>query len=145
MNESHAKIIVESYYKWTKQHLLELDSRRPLLEQLDEAPFAILSHGIEDDPILNYGNQFTLRLWEMDFEQLCKTPSRLTAEPMAREARAKFMQQVTEQGYVSNYTGIRISQSQRRFYIKQATVFNLVDEFGKVVGQAATFKTYEYI
>lgn len=145
MNESHAKIIVDSYYKWTKKHLLEPDAQRPLLEQLDRAPFAILSHGIEEDPILNYGNHFTLQLWEINLDELCKTPSRLTAEPMLQDARAQFMKQVTEQGYVANYTGIRISKSQRRFYIKDTIVFNLVDDAGTLVGQAATFKTYEYI
>jgi hypothetical protein len=37
----------------------------------------VLSHGTEEDPILNYGNGAALALWEMDFGQLTSIPSRL--------------------------------------------------------------------
>jgi len=30
-----------------------------------EAPFVLISHGTEDDPILNYGNRVALWLWQM--------------------------------------------------------------------------------
>ena len=34
--------------------------------------------------MLNYGNRAALTLWEMSWEELTRTPSRLTAEPVAR-------------------------------------------------------------
>ncbi|MCM3630688.1 MEKHLA domain-containing protein [Paenibacillus glycanilyticus] len=86
-----------------------------------------------------------LELWEMGWEQLTSTPSRLTAEPMERAERDRFFTQVTANAYVDNYTGIRISSSGRRFYIVNATVWNLVDEQGIYRGQAATFVDYKYI
>ncbi|MDQ0062768.1 MEKHLA domain-containing protein [Paenibacillus harenae] len=52
---------------------------------------------------------------------------------------------VTAYGYVDDYTSIRISSTGRRFYIKQATVWNVIDEAGVYRGQAATFTEYSYI
>lgn len=60
---------------------------------------------------------------------------------MEREQRAAFLAEVTANGYISNYRGIRISASGRRFYIKDAVVWNIVDETGQYCGQAATFRT----
>ncbi len=54
---------------------------------LFEASFVIVSHGAEPDPILNYGNQIALNLWELPWDQFIKTSSRLTAEPDDRAER----------------------------------------------------------
>jgi len=145
MTEKHAQLLIHSYMHWTGNKLIDDVEDTPLLDQLNKTNCIILSHGIEVDPILNYGNEQAMRLWEMTEEQFTSTPSRLTAEPMERVERANFMSEVTSNGYVVNYTGVRISSSGRRFYIKQATVWNLIDESGKYCGQAATFSDYEYI
>lgn len=145
MTEAHAQMILSSYQHWVKKSLIDIDPTKSLLEQLNEANVVILSHGTEPDPILNYGNKLALELWEMTLDQFIMTPSRLTAEPLEREQRAEFMKQVTEQGYVANYTGIRVSRTGRRFYIQQATVWNLYDEAGQYCGQAASFSNYERI
>ncbi|MBP1994228.1 MEKHLA domain-containing protein [Paenibacillus eucommiae] len=141
--EAHARLLVNSYRRWVGQELIHLTPGLSLAEQIDESPVIVLSHGTEADPVLYYGNYAALKLWEMDWQQFTSTPSRLTAEPMEREDRVRFLAQVTQYGYVSNYTGIRISSTGRRFYIKQATVWNLVDEAGLYQGQAATFSQYE--
>ena len=59
---------------------------------LFEAPFALLSHGTQNDPVLNYGNATALRLWEMDFARFTQMPSRLTAEAMLREERQRLLE-----------------------------------------------------
>jgi len=41
------------------------------------APYVVVSHGTQDDPILNYGNRVALNLWDLPFENFTKTPSRL--------------------------------------------------------------------
>ncbi|MCR8659619.1 MEKHLA domain-containing protein [Paenibacillus endoradicis] len=145
MTESHARLLIHSYNRWTGNKLVDEVQEIPLLDQLNKANCIILSHGTEADPILNYGNERAMLLWEMTEEQFTSTPSRLTAEPMERVERANFMSEVTNNGYVANYTGVRISSSGKRFYIKKATVWNLIDERGKYCGQAATFSDYEYI
>ena len=103
------------------------------------AKFAVLSHGTEADPVLDYGNRYTLDLWEMPPETFIQTPSRLTAEPIARAAREILLEQTRRQGYLTGYQGVRISATGRRFYIENVTIWNLFDDRGAPAGQAATF------
>jgi hypothetical protein len=143
--EEHAKLLQDSYRRWTGKELVNVREGIPVWEQLYEAPIVILSHGIESDPILNFGNRLGLALWEMEWEAFTNTPSRLTAEPVERAERDRFFQAVSANGYVDDYTGIRISSTGRRFYILQATVWNIVDANDRYRGQAATFSEYKYI
>lgn len=144
LHEMHAQLLLDSYRRWTGRDLITLEPDRTLRAQLDAAPRIILSHGTETDPVLNYGNKAAMRLWEMNEEQFTSTPSRLTAEPMERKERERFLEQVTANGYVDNYTGIRISRTGKRFYIHRATVWNLVAEDGVYYGQAASFIAFTY-
>ena len=137
--------ILASYQRWIGQELLPGALKLPdaqLAEAVFNAPRAILSHGTQADPVLNYGNAFTLKLWEYQWEELTSTPSRLTAEPMERTERQHFLEQVTKNGFVADYRGIRISKSGKRFWIENAIVWNLVDECGEKLGQAATFEKW---
>lgn len=111
-------------------------------QRLFEAPFVVVSHGTQADPILNYANRTALELWEMPLAQLLQTPSRLTAEPVHRDERARLMQRTLEQGYVDDYRGVRISATGKRFLIERAIVWNLHDALGERVGQAATFDAW---
>ena len=81
----------------------------------------------------------------MEWDSFTTTPSRRTAEPMERAERDRFFEAVTANGYVDNCTGIRISSTGRRFYIMNATVWNLVDDIGNYRGQAAAFSEYRYL
>ena len=110
---------------------------------LFQAPFVVVSHGVQDDPILNYGNQTALKLWEMDIITLTSMPSRLTAETMHRDERAKLMERAARDGFVDDYRGIRISRSGKRFLIEQAVIWNLINASGCRVGQAATFSHWK--
>jgi len=112
------------------------------IEQADRlwrAPFVVVSHGTESDPVLNYGNAAALRLWEMPWGEFTRTPSRLTAEPIHREERARLLGRTRDHGFVDDYSGVRISSTGRRFQIERAIVWNLADAAGRAVGQAATF------
>jgi hypothetical protein len=64
---------------------------------------------------------------------------------MGRAERDRFFEAVTSNGYIENYTSIRISSTGRRFYIVNTTVWNLVDESGSYQGQAAAFSEYRYL
>lgn len=109
---------------------------------LDAAGVVVVSHGTEADPILNYGNRAALELWEMDFAQLTSMPSRLTAEPMHRDEREQFMARVKREGFLRGYKGIRISRTGKRFMIEDAVIWNVRDEAGAVIGQAAAFSKW---
>ena len=116
-----------------------------LSDKIFHAPFVLVSHGTEPDPILNYGNQAALALWEMSWDKLTRTPSRLTAEAPNREERARLLAAVTADGFIDDYSGIRISKTGRRFRISQATVWNLLDERQNYCGQAAMFSRWEFL
>ena len=104
-----------------------------------------LLHGRQDDPILNYGNHAALALWEMNWDELTRTPSRLTAEPLNQEERAKMLQRAGRQGFIDDYQGIRISKSGNRFFVEGAIVWNVVDAHGRHLGQAASFSHWRFL
>ena len=118
---------------------------RPLCaaEELFEADFVVLSHGLQDPPILWYGNRAALQLWERSWAEFTRMPSRETAEPDAREVRAQFLAEVAAKGFTSGYTGVRVSKSGQRFLIRDAFVWNVLDAEGRRLGQAATFHQTE--
>jgi hypothetical protein len=104
-----------------------------------EAPFAIVAHGTEADPIFFYGNDYALRCFEMTFEAFACLPSRLSAEPLLQDAREQVLRNVMACGYIDGYSGIRITSSGKRFRIADCTLWNLLDERGACHGQAAVF------
>lgn len=143
---SHALCLSRSYKKWTGRDLVPGNfSPSELAERLFAAPFVVVSHGTQADPILNYGNQTALALWDMSWDEFTRTPSRLTAEAPQREERAKLMEIVTRQGFIDNYSGVRISKTGRRFEISRATVWNLISPVGAFCGQAATFSDWKFL
>ena len=99
----------------------------------------VVSHDGAEDPVFNYASKAALDLWEMDWETFTSTPSRFSAEPDEREARAELLRRVTEDGYVDDYCGVRISSSGKRFEVRDAYVWNVYDGETRV-GQAALFR-----
>jgi MEKHLA domain len=142
---AHAQVLLYSFRQWFNRDLLHCDSPEQAAQTLYFAPFALLSHGCEPDPILNYGNQTALTLWEMNWQEFTAMPSRLTAEPELREGRSHLLAQAKQQGYLTNYEGIRISSTGRRFLIRKATIWRVFDEVGQVTGQAATFRDWQML
>lgn len=142
----HTRCLLDSFERWLKRSLIaRVGSAEDQSRALFEAPFVVVSHGTGADPILNYGNRAALALWEMDLASFLVTPSRLTAEPVHRDERARLLARTQRDGYVDDYRGIRISRTGRRFCIDQAIVWNLVDPLGNPVGQAATFSQWRFL
>jgi hypothetical protein len=143
---AHSAALLNSYRERTGRDLIERGGDPPAeAERLLNAPFVVVSHGTEADPLLNYGNRVALTLWEMTPAQLLETPSRLTAEPMLREERARFLAQAARYGFVNGYEGVRISSRGRRFRISNATIWNVTDAGGQAAGQAATFARWTFL
>ncbi|MEK7259609.1 MAG: MEKHLA domain-containing protein [Pseudomonadota bacterium] len=130
-------LIAESYARLLGRPLLG-DGADPV-QGLWSLPRVVLAHGTETDPLFFYGNCLALELFELTPEQLITMPSRLSAEPLRREERAQLLARVAENGFIDDYSGIRVSSGGRRFRIYDAVVWNLIDTSGKLHGQAATF------
>ena len=142
----HNQRMLNSFQRWTGQELITRNSSpEEEAEVLFNAPFAVVSHDTEADPIFKYGNKKALELFEMTWEEFIKMPSRNSAEPMEQKLRAEFMANVTKNGFVDNYEGVRISNTGKRFLMKNAIVWNVLDEGGKYCGQAATFSSWMYL
>lgn len=138
--EARSHVILESYESVLGHPLIaRTGNRLEDARRLYVAPFAVLAHATQADPILDYGNAIAISLWETTPEALIATPSRLTAEPSLREARERFMAEVAKTGFVKDYEGVRISAKGRRFLIRNVTVWNLIGSEGRPAGQAATF------
>jgi hypothetical protein len=143
---AHSQILARSFKHWTGCDFWPGNfPATKLAEKIFHASFALVSHGMETDPILNYGNATALTLWEMSWEDLTRTPSRMTAEAPNRAERARLLATVTVRGFIHNYSGVRISKSGRRFKISRATVWNLISEGGQPGGQAARFDQWEFL
>ena len=141
---AHASTLARSFRHWLGRDLLPgVVEPQALAKALFAAPFVLVSHGTGADPVLNYGNRAALARWEMSWAELTRTPSHLTAEPVAREERARLLAEVTRHGHIANYAGVRISKSGRRFRIREAVVWNLLGEAGAPCGQAARFDRWE--
>lgn len=143
--QSHVAALVRSYYELTGRHLIEkTDDLATMAKRVDEAPFFVASHGLETDPVLDYGNRCALELFAMNWEEFTQTPSRLTAEAPNRAERERLLTSVTEKGFIDDYSGVRITADGRRFRIHQATVWNVTDKSGVKIGQAATFSEWDF-
>lgn len=143
---THASLLAESYRHWTGRTLIAgVTDAVHRARMLYQAPWVVASHGTEADPIFNYGNRMALALWETTWEVFTAMPSRLSAEPMAQEERRAFLAGVSANGFIDDYSGIRISSRGRRFRIKRATVWNVLDDHGDYRGQAVLFREWEHL
>jgi len=137
---AHVQLLLDSFARLVGRELLSREgTAEEQAHRLFAAPFVVVSHGVEADPLLNYGNRSALELWEMTAEEFRGTPSRLTAEPVHRDERARLLERTARAGFVDDYSGVRISRTGRRFRITRAIVWNLADSDGTPRGQAATF------
>ena len=141
----HVRNILNSFQRLTGRFIIDRKNAKKDFLEIENGDFILVSHNCLKDPILNYGNQFALRLWEMNWNEFIKTPSKKTAEPDLRENRSKMLNIVSKQGYFDQYEGIRVSSTGKRFKIKNAIIWNVSDDKGNFIGQAAYFNSIEYL
>jgi PAS domain-containing protein len=113
--------------------------------RLYEAPFVLLSHTSAADPVFCYANRAAQTLFGYGWDEFTTLPSRLSAAPISRQERENLLLQAKERGFIDNYQGIRIGKDGRRFRIEGVILWNLCDELGTYLGQAAVFDTWTAI
>jgi PAS domain-containing protein len=140
--QRQTQLLLNSYRYWTGESLIP-EAVQDLMSFSD----AVASHIASDDPQFNYANRAALALFKMRDDEFLGLPSRYSAEPMLREQRAAFLAEVTANGFVQNYSGVRIAKDGSRFLIEQATVWNVVDiaQPQNVLGQAVVVKQWKSI
>lgn len=105
----------------------------------------LLSHRLSQDPIFNFANQTALKLWELEFDAFTQLPSRKSAEADRREERQKLLDDVKRKGFTNDYHGIRTSSTGQSFHIEGVKVWNVNDDSGRLIGQAARFLDWRMI
>ncbi len=135
------RLLLDNYARCFGSDLIERGPDEA--DRLMQAPFVVLSHTTGVDPVFQYGNLCAQQLFEMDWEALTSLPSRLSAEPMHQQERQRLLDEVRTKGFSDNYSGIRISATGKRFLIKSARIWMLLDSSGHTVGQAATFSDWQ--
>lgn len=119
-------------------------------QELFAAPLVLLAHDGADPsqdpgPRLIYANRTALRLWRRPWAELVGMPSRLTAEPQQRPSRSQALTQALQSGGIRHYGGIRVDSYGRRFQIRGARIWSLIDAEGGRCGQAAAFADWWWL
>ncbi|WP_297296512.1 MEKHLA domain-containing protein [uncultured Methylovirgula sp.] len=134
-------LIISSYRRVVGAALLPQDV--PEAEQdkwlYENAPFCVLAHNNDSDPLFIYANEAAQRCFEYSLEEFLVLPSRLSAEAPERLERQRLLDSVARNGFAAGYTGVRVAKSGRRFWIENGIVWQLIDDHGAIHGQAATF------
>ncbi|MBB3285133.1 MULTISPECIES: MEKHLA domain-containing protein [Rhizobium] len=108
-----------------------------------DAPFVVVAHNTDADPRFVYANKTAQKCFEYPWDEFVTLPSRLSAELPDRAERQRLLDAVTRNGFISDYRGLRIAKSGRRFWIEDGIVWQLVDRDGTLRGQAATFSKWK--
>lgn len=143
---TRARWLLASYRHWAGEELIELpngaaadDAQRA--RALFDAPLPVLAHGAGDDPLCIYANAAALAAFELPIADAPAFPTRRTAEPAAREERRAALTRVESAGLVRGYSGTRVTTTGRRFEIHDGRIWTVLDDDGRRVGQAATFRS----
>ncbi len=95
----HTERLRRSFHALTGRNLIDPAlAPEVAADALFHAPFVVLSHNTGPDPLLTYGNQSALELFELTWEELIQMPSRLTAEAPDQAERARLLAQVAARG-----------------------------------------------
>ena len=133
------QLLAGSYHRLLGSPLCEIDWGPEWLYL--EAPFAVLAHNTEPDPRFVYANRCAQQWFGYSWEEFTQLRSRLSAEAPEQAERDRLLQSVTATGFVTGYTGRRITKSGARFWIQDGVIWQLRWDDGTVCGQAAMFRS----
>jgi hypothetical protein len=137
--DAYAELLEESYKRWTGR---PLSDHGGIGESLYRLPCAVISHGMQTDPIFCYANLYAQRLFGYSWDEFTSLPSRMSAQQIAQGDRQRLLSRSKHDGYVENYIGVRITKSGKRFFIMETTFWQVVDDSGKLHGQAAAINKW---
>jgi hypothetical protein len=135
----HLTALLSSYERRLGRPLIISREPAARLSALWSSPQVLVTHGLGSDPTFLYGNRRALELWEVSWEDFTSMKSRDSAELGEQAERERLLRQVEQDGFIPNYAGIRRSSSGRRFRIEDVTVWEIHDDSGRRLGQAAAF------
>jgi hypothetical protein len=139
--------LTNSFARWLKRPLLADSPVDPLAltRALYELDAVLVSHGTQADPVFWFANRAAQRLWDMDWKTFTVLPSRLSAEPDEQSARSQLLARAMRDGFIADYTGVRVSSKGQRFRISDVVLWNIRDDQDQPAGQAALFTQWDLL
>ena len=126
-------------------HRLTGDTLAADADELWAAPLAVVAHDIADPPAFFYANRAALALFAMPARRFIGMPSAHSAPPAERAERAAMLAQLQRANVVRGYTGLRVAADGTLVRIRDAVLWNLIDEAGARHGQAAAIPAWEVV
>ena len=138
---------VATWLRWTSESLKNAHGIS-LLEALqvenwqeidDHERYAVLSHGVQEDPIFCYSNVAARNTFGYSEVELYALPSRYSAPEQERNRRQVVMDQKNEDRFWIIASGIRQRKDQSLFEFRDVWLWNVYDDDGTRVGQSAVY------
>ncbi|GEN10453.1 MEKHLA domain-containing protein [Myxococcus fulvus] len=102
-----------------------------------EAPFLLLAQDAQAEPVFFYSNAAASRQFGYSAEEFLRMPARLSAPPDGQKQRAVLVQSVEERGFLTGYSGIRVTQGGKLFRIRDSELWRVEDPQGTHRGMGA--------
>lgn len=145
---AHLARVVRSYTVLTGRDLVAYDPNPSVLaERVQRAPFILMSRSFERDALPAYGNDLALNLWQQSWDQFTASP--VSDESDASDEEHRMWRQANElalaAGHADVVSGALSAGSGRRIRFTRATIWNVLDDDGRIVGQATLLPTWRWI
>jgi MEKHLA domain len=155
---------LDQWVLWSEQSLqLATAGQKSILAIMDvsadditriqaDTRFALLSHGIQSDPVYNYFNKAALQQFLFSEPSVYSTPSRYSAPSgIVRSSREEILQasvgrsdstSKSENRLIVLPNAVRQKKSGQLFRIPEVLLWNVYNDEGERVGQTAIFDTW---
>ena len=135
-------LLLESHQRLFQSPLVRSSGIRLAAQELFVLDQVVLCHDGSEDPRFLYANRAALQLFSRNCEQMVGMPSRLSASANQRLSRREQLELARRQDKLENYSGVRVNSQGRRFQIRGARIWSLIDQERHYSGQAACFSQW---
>lgn len=132
-------LVLESHERLFGRPLVQARGSRLAAQELFVLDRVVLCHDGSSDPVFTYANRAALSLFERPWSGMVGLPSRFSARQRDRRQRQEALELARRQQVLTGYGGERVASSGRRFQIRGARLWNLLDAERRYHGQAACF------
>ena len=134
-------LLLESHQRLFQRPLVRSNGIRLAAQELFVLD-QVVCHDGSEDPRFLYANRAALQLFNRNWEQMVGMPSRLSASANQRLSRREQLELARRQDKLENYSGVRVNSQGRRFQIRGARIWSLIDQERHYSGQAACFSQW---
>ena len=138
----HTALLLESHQRLFQRPLVRSSGIRLAAQELFVLDQVVLCHDGSEVPRFLYANRAALQLFSRNWEQMVGMPSRLSASANQRLSRREQLELARRQDKLENYSGVRVNSQGRRFQIRGARIWSLIDQERHYSGQAACFSQW---